>query len=120
MRAKKFTAPAHWASYLINGDASGLEPGEASRADEYVQNLFPRSIVSVVDCGEPFFSWSCDLYGGINAGGDLAEYTALTSRKPAFRKSSRSNPFAEVPRRSRKHRVAQLAERAGELGMMRS
>lgn len=33
------TAPSHWASYLINGDSSGLEPDEKAQADKFAQWL---------------------------------------------------------------------------------
>lgn len=75
MQVYTFTAPAFWASYLINGDASGLCPGEAKRIDEYMALAHPG--VDVHDVGEPGFSWTYDLYGGDVPGGDLAEYTGL-------------------------------------------
>lgn len=81
MRRITFEAPAHWASYLINGDASGLEKGEAERADAYVQGHAPRSRINVVDVDADSvgFTWSFDLYGGDCAGGEIARYTALSA-----------------------------------------
>lgn len=32
MRTLKIVAPSHWASYLINGDASGLDTNEKAVA----------------------------------------------------------------------------------------
>ena len=31
-----FTLPSHWASYLINGDASGLDDNEITEIDEFL------------------------------------------------------------------------------------
>ena len=59
---KSLKMPVYWASYLINGDSSGLEPGEKERADTYLKR---NGIVEVLDVeSEPHFSWSYDLHGG--------------------------------------------------------
>lgn len=67
--------PAFLASALINGDESGLESPDdyetLNRFRAYVENA------EVVDCGEPYFSWHFDLYGGSCRGGDLVEYTCI-------------------------------------------
>ena len=33
------TAPSAWASYLINGDASGLDEGEDKEIDQWLEEL---------------------------------------------------------------------------------
>lgn len=38
MRILKFTLPQHWASYLINGDAPGLDFGEQAKIDNWLQS----------------------------------------------------------------------------------
>lgn len=73
MEFVKRKMPAHWASYLINGDASSLEPGERERVDAYLEK---SEIEEVIDCAdEAHFSWSYDLYGGSCAGGELLRYS---------------------------------------------
>jgi len=68
---------AHWASYLINGDASGLTELERVQADAWVDRELSDG-GDVVDCGEPYFSWSFGLYTGIPVqGGDLIDYTII-------------------------------------------
>jgi hypothetical protein len=68
---------AHWASYLINGDASGLSELERIQADAWCDRELEDG-EQIVDCGEPFFSWSFGLYTGCAAsGGDLVEYSIL-------------------------------------------
>lgn len=68
-----YELPVYWASYLINGDDSGLEPGERQEIDAWITKQgLDRG--DAVDCGEPYFSWSNDANG---LGGDVAEYTFL-------------------------------------------
>jgi len=65
--------PAHWASYLINGDASGLTLEERSQCNAYLK---AQGIADVIGCDEEaHFSWSFSLYGGDAEGGDLLNYT---------------------------------------------
>jgi len=49
-----YTLPAYWASYLINGDASGLEEGEQALLDAFLRRknlpapvLLRRSVVQL-------------------------------------------------------------------------
>src|SRR6516164_645985 len=54
---------ACWASYLINGDASGLSDDERALADAWCdRELGPND--AIVDCGEPYFTNHYDLYTG--------------------------------------------------------
>lgn len=48
------TAPAHWASYLINGDASGLETAEVLACDRWLASIGLGAPVSCADAG---FCW---------------------------------------------------------------
>lgn len=66
-----YCLPAYWASYLINGDASGLEPGEQQTIDAW---LAREGNPNIVDCGEQYFSWRNDA---TLLGGDVCDYTAL-------------------------------------------
>lgn len=75
------TGAAYWASYLVNGDASGLEPEEKALADAWLERLGEG--VRVVDVErdedgeacEARFSWSYGLHTGADvSGGDLLDY----------------------------------------------
>jgi hypothetical protein len=58
MKVDVIEAPQHWASYLINGDSSGLNDHEIALADRYFEGF------DVVNCAdEGRFTWSYDLYG---------------------------------------------------------
>lgn len=76
MTIKTFEAvgAAQWASYLINGDASGLEPREVELCDKWLEGL-PGYIVGT-EAGEPWFSWSYGLHTGDDScsGGDCLTY----------------------------------------------
>ena len=72
--------PAHWAAYLINGDADTLDDAEAERVDAYVESL--RGDAKYIDItidaeAEPYFSWAFEIYGGDARGGDLLDYTII-------------------------------------------
>jgi hypothetical protein len=71
------TGAACWASYLINGDASGLNEQERNLADAWCEReLVPND--AIVDCGEPYFSWSYRLYTGSPFnGGDVVDYRVV-------------------------------------------
>lgn len=73
IKADTATAAAYWASYLVNGDDSGLEESEKALADAWLAKLAPAYVVSCE--GESYFSWG---YGAITgsecSGGDLLEY----------------------------------------------
>ena len=49
METLTYTLPAYWASYLINGDASGLEPGEQEQIDAW---LAKEGLPSPVSCSD--------------------------------------------------------------------
>lgn len=69
-----FTLPSYWASYLINGDASGLNDEEQENADSFLEDVTPWTPSSVE--GESFFSNSNDA-GTLP--GDCLEYTFFKS-----------------------------------------
>lgn len=72
-----YKLPSYWASYLINGDASGLEDNEQEQIDAWTERQRKSantSLFSCADCSEPYFSW-CDDAGRM--GGDVCDYTFL-------------------------------------------
>lgn len=72
-----FTAPSSWASYLINGDDSGITDEEQAWADEFVRHI---GAGSPVDCEDAGFKWTCDAMGlcpMTRLGGDMSTYTFL-------------------------------------------
>jgi hypothetical protein len=75
------TGAAAWASYLINGDASGLTDEERDLADQWCEReLGPNG--AVVDCGEPWFTWSYRLYTGAPyQGGDVVDARSTKARQ---------------------------------------
>ena len=67
------TLPALWASYLINGDDSGLDAGDKAHAYKFIaDNNLPKPC-SCSD--EPWVSWQNDSANRL--GGDVLEYTFL-------------------------------------------
>ena len=76
------TGAASWASYLINGDASGLSDEERALADAWRKREV-RPNCAIVNYGEPYFSWNYDLVtGAIFAGstsrsGDVVDYRMI-------------------------------------------
>lgn len=75
LRVDTFTAPAHWASYLVNGDSSGLNPDDIRAADSWLASIAPWRIVSDVEDSERF-TWSYRLHGGTAEGGSVLDYVA--------------------------------------------
>ena len=73
---------AYWASYLINGDSSGLDERDIALCDAWCEGLAPAYVVSIADCEEtgereePWFSWSYGLHTGDpdSQGGDCLTY----------------------------------------------
>jgi hypothetical protein len=65
-----YTLPAYWASYLINGDASGLDDGEQQQIDRWMRNNRPGY---PLDCGEE--SWFAHSNDATNLGDDVMEFT---------------------------------------------
>ena len=76
----EITAPSHWASYLINGDASGYDDAEIKAADEYfagwhVVDVSADVLVVLFSTDDEWFSGSADLFGSTAKGDTLATYT---------------------------------------------
>ena len=67
----QYELPMHWASYLINGDATGLEDHEKEVVDAWLKS---ESYPYFVDVSEPYFRWRNDA---TKLGGDVCTYTAF-------------------------------------------
>jgi len=65
-----YALPAYWATYLINGDDSGLEPEEVKEIKAW---LATENHPYFVDVGASRFSRSNDA---TSLGGDVCEYVA--------------------------------------------
>lgn len=77
----QITAPAFWASALVNGDESGMEDNEIAAMNEYLASLEAEGWY-VVDVArdeegngqEARFTNSYRLHGGDAQGGDVLDY----------------------------------------------
>jgi hypothetical protein len=54
-RIMHLTAPSHWAPYLINGDASGLDVDEQLACDAWLEAEGVRDVLDAEDAG--FIRW---------------------------------------------------------------
>jgi hypothetical protein len=86
-----FVLPAYWASYLVNGDASGLQDGEQEEIDHWVDARYVDAHLSadgthtsyktLAGClnvsEESHFSYWNDANTGL--GGDVLTYTFALS-----------------------------------------
>jgi len=68
MKTETFLLPTHWASYLINGDASGYTDEEET---EIVQWLVCNAPGPCIDCSDMGFLWRGD---DSTLGCDRSEY----------------------------------------------
>ena len=80
--------PAYWASYLINGDASGISDEDRAACDAFHK---ARNLPAPVSCGdegrnpetgesgEPWFAWHNDAG---TLGGDVIDFVYLLPRTP--------------------------------------
>lgn len=73
MNQIEYTLPASWASYLINGDATGLSRGEEEQIDAF---LARKNLPSPVDCSEnSWFAYHNDSGNGLS--GTVCIFTFL-------------------------------------------
>ncbi len=75
MIAHEYTAPSSWASYFINGDASGMEPGDKALADQWLDWVGKGAPVGCEEMG--FRRWH-DASHIMNLAADCQRYTFLT------------------------------------------
>jgi hypothetical protein len=79
MKTTVITAPSIWASYLVNGDSSGITEQDKIDADRYLKDV---DIVDVVrndngDCMDSYFTHEYYLHGGDDVGGEVLDYVAV-------------------------------------------
>jgi len=66
---EKYDLPAYWASYLINGDASGISDSDKQNCDAWLEH---KKLPAPCDCSEE------SHFGRFEGlGCDLLEYTFL-------------------------------------------
>lgn len=68
------TAPSHWASYLINGDASGLDDDEKNACDAWIAR---EGLGDPVDCSDAGFIRAHDAFREWPLASDCQEYTFI-------------------------------------------
>ena len=76
MKIITLTAPSHWASYLINGDATGLDDCDINDCDRWLRSEFGRggfSCVDAIDAG--FMRWHDAGHYALAA--DCSEFTFI-------------------------------------------
>jgi hypothetical protein len=74
MHIDKIKGAAYWASYLINGDASGMTDREIALANHW---LAANKITNVLDVSDdPHFTWNYVLHTGdvMARGGEVLDY----------------------------------------------
>jgi hypothetical protein len=74
MNTETYTLPANWASYLINGDHSGMDKEDFDECNNWIQEgLEANKCFHAVSCSdESYFSWNNEA---THYGGDVLEYT---------------------------------------------
>lgn len=79
------TLPAHWASYLINNDPSGLSDDDKNVVDWFVTSQIEQyTRFEAIDVGEEFFAWSHDAQHIIPLGATCAEFTFIVEERPCL------------------------------------
>ena len=73
------SAPAHLASFLINGEADGVSAEDVQAVETWLEGLEIVDVARGADgeCVEPYFSWAYGLHGGTAPGGELLDYIAM-------------------------------------------
>lgn len=82
VKSRTFILPAYWASYLVNGDASGIDPGEREQVDGFISRNGLR-LSGFVSCGDSYFARSNDAGNGL--AGEVCEFTYHERARPAAR-----------------------------------
>lgn len=72
MEAITLTAPSYWASYLINGDSSGMEDQEIAACDAWIAGL---DCGAPVDCEDAGFIKYHDAHHVMPLAADCQRYT---------------------------------------------
>lgn len=74
------TGPAHWASYLINGDDSSMTPEELEACHRWQQRIEPWYVVSTTDDEERFTNHYALHSGTEHGGGTVIDYIVHKDR----------------------------------------
>lgn len=75
MKTTTYIAPSAWASYLINGDASGLEGAEQAACDAWIASV---GLGDPVGCENAGFVHYHDARAHMPLAADCQEYTFLS------------------------------------------
>lgn len=104
-----FTAPESWASYLVNGDSSGLEAQEVAQADAWAATL-PGQVSGIAE-GDSWFTWSHDAQTVTGRlGATVAAYQLLRDVPEAEAETHRAQEALEAAGDA----LAQAEERADQ------
>lgn len=76
MTVYEITAPSHWASYLINGDASGMDEADIEACDAWIAR---EGLGAPVSCEDAGFMRRHDAYLECPLGADCQTYAFLRS-----------------------------------------
>lgn len=68
------TLPIYWASYLINGDSSGMDENEIKEIDAYLSKYPHHYCIGVQECG---FQWRNDANNLGAECGDFVFYFSI-------------------------------------------
>lgn len=70
------TAPDAWASYLMNGDASGIDDTDKAQADAWIER---EGLGLPVSCDDAGFMWRHDAFTECPLGAECQEYLFLVA-----------------------------------------
>ena len=76
MFAEKLIAPSAWASYLINGDISGIDALDVQQCDAWIKRV---ALGLPVSCDDAGFRWHHDADVDSPLGADCQEFIFLQS-----------------------------------------
>lgn len=76
MTVESYTAPSAWASYFINGDASGIDDDEQALADKWIEWVGSGA---PVDCEDAGFIHYHDAYNVMPLAADCQTYSFLVA-----------------------------------------
>jgi hypothetical protein len=67
----RLTAPSHWAPYLINADASGLEPEDIDLIDHWI---WTQTLGAPIDAEPIGYQWHHDAYNLLSQGAECSDF----------------------------------------------
>lgn len=76
---KEYDLPEYWASYLINGDCSGMDDSDVAACDAWIESILAEhDCCFAVDVSEPWFSAWHDASSFSPLAGNVATFTIQT------------------------------------------